>query len=269
MEHKTKMKTYLYIAKLRMQTMLAYRFETFTYMVMQCLMMVAIGFFWEAAYGDTEIAHNVTGGGMITYTMVSTLMSSLYYMGVEDRIADAIKRGSIATDMIKPVNLFGMYLAEDVGNMIINFFSSTLPIFIVGILVFGLPIPASAEHFCIFLLSFFLGYGINWTFSAIFAMISFTAISLGPAFSVKYHFVNMLSGAIIPIWFFPQWLQTTVSCLPFVYMFQAPLGIFIGKYSINESLMTLCIQAIWLFALTVLLFFSQRRATKRVLVQGG
>lgn len=44
---------------------------------------------------------------------------------------------------------------------------------------------------------------------------------------LKYHFVNMLSGAMIPVWFFPDWLQTAVNCLPFVYMFQTPLGIFI------------------------------------------
>lgn len=263
------MKTYLYIAKLRMQTMLAYRFEVFTYMVMQCLMMVAIGFFWKAAYGDTEAAYNVTGSAMITYTVISTLMGSLFYMGVEDRIADSVKSGSIATDMIKPVNLFGMYLAEDMGNLVICFFRSTIPLFIVGILVFGLPHPASAEHFLIFLLSFILGYGINWTFSALFAMISFTAIDLGPAFSVKYHFVNMLSGAIIPIWFFPKWLQTTVNCLPFVHMFQTPLGIFIGKYTIDESLRALGIQAIWLAAFTVILVLANKRMSKRILVQGG
>ena len=52
-------------------------------------------------------------------------------------------------------------------------------------------------------------------------------------------------------------------------MFQAPLSIYIGKYSINESLNALAIQAIWFVALTLLLIFAQRRATKRVLVQGG
>lgn len=263
------MKTYFYIAKLRMQTMLAYRVEIFTYMIMQCLMMVAIGFFWVAAYGDNEVSHGVTVDSMMTYNVIATLIGSLYYMGVEDRIADSVKSGSIATDMIKPVSLFGMYLAEDMGNLIICFFRSTIPLFAVGALIFGIPSPASAEHFGLFLLSFILGYGINWTFSAIFAMISFTAINLGPAFSVKYHFVNMLSGAIIPIWYFPQWLQTTVNCLPFVYMFQAPLGIYIGKYSISEALNALAIQTIWLIVLTLLLVFAQKRATKRVLVQGG
>ncbi|MGN1089099.1 MAG: ABC-2 family transporter protein [Huintestinicola sp.] len=183
------MKTYLYISKLRMQTMLAYRMEVLTYTIMQALIMLSVGFFWKAAYGGTEAAHGVTGNSMITYTVISALMGSMYHMGVEDRISDAVKTGSIATDLIKPVNLFGMYLAEDMGNLAICFFCSTLPIFIVAAAIFGLPAPASLQHFLMFLPSFALSYGINWTFSALFAMIAFTAIDLGPAFSVKYHFV--------------------------------------------------------------------------------
>ncbi len=263
------MKTYLYIAKLRMQTMLAYRMEVITYTVMQALIMLSVGFFWKAAYGGAEAAHGVTGDSMITYTVISALMGSLYYMGVEDRISDAVKTGSIATDMIKPINLFGMYFAEDMGNLVICFFQSALPIFIVALVIFGLPVPASLQHFLMFIPSFALGYGINWTFSALFAMIAFTAIDLGPAFSVKYHFVNMLSGALVPIWFFPAWLRTAVNCLPFVYMFQTPLGIYIGKYSISEGLQALGIQAIWFAVLAVIVVIAQKRIEKRVLVQGG
>lgn len=249
--------------------MLAYRFEVWTFMVMQCLMMISIGFFWKAIYGGAATAHDVSGRSMVTYTVISTLMGSLYYMGVEDRISDAVKTGSIATDMIKPINLFVLYLAEDIGNLIISFFRSTIPLFLVGTLIFGLPVPASGGHFLLFLLSFFLSYGINWAFSATFSMVAFSAISLGPAFSVKYHFVNLLSGAIIPIWFFPHWLQVTVQCLPFVYIFQTPLSIYIGKYDVSRCWGMVGVQAIWFLVLVGIFYFAQRRATRRVLVQGG
>ena len=37
-------KAYRYIAKMRIQTMMAYRVDTWTFMIMQCLMMVAVAF---------------------------------------------------------------------------------------------------------------------------------------------------------------------------------------------------------------------------------
>ena len=252
-----------------MQTMLAYRFEVWSYLVLQILMMIAIGYFWRAVYAGVDISHDVSVQGMTTYTVISALVSSLSYMGVEDRITEAVKSGSIATDMIKPINLFSLYLAEDMGSLVISLFRSALPILVVGALLFGLPVPASGGHFGLFLLSFALGYGINWAFSATFAKLAFSAISLGPAFSVKYHFVNLLSGAIIPIWFFPHWLQVTLQWLPFVHIFQTPLSIYIGKYDMGTCLEMVGIQALWLLALGVLFYYAQRRATRRVLVQGG
>lgn len=262
-------KAHVYVAKMRIQTMMAYRVDTWTFTIMQCLMMVAVGFFWRAVYGDTAVSHGVSGQMMITYTVVSMLMNSLYYMGVEDQIADAVKSGSIATDMIKPINLFSMYFSQDMGNIIYNFFFSTVPMFIVAVLIFGLPVPYSYGHFALFLASFILGYGINWLFSAVFAMLSFTAIDLGPVFSIKYHFVNMLSGSMIPLWFFPQWLRNAMYCLPFVYMYQEPLSIYIGKYSVRECAPKLLIQGVWLVGLFIVFMFAQKRATSRVMVQGG
>lgn len=263
------MKAYIYVAKMRIQTMMAYRMDTWTFMVMQCLIMAAMGFFWRAVYGGAEAAHGVTGDIMVTYTVISQLMSSLYYMGVEDRISDAVKTGSIATDMIKPINLFSLYFAEDIGNIAFNFVFSTVPMFAVALLVFGLPAPASAAHFGLFFVSFILGYAINWVFSAIFAMMAFTAIDLGPVFSIKYHFVNMLSGSVVPLWFFPEWLRNAMYCLPFVYMYQEPLSMYIGKYTPAECLAKLGIQAAWLAGLLVVFAFAQNRATHRVMVQGG
>lgn len=263
------MKAYIYVAKMRFQSMMAYPVDTWTFTIMQCLMMLAVGFFWRAVYGSTETAHGVSGDSMIIYTVVSMLINSLYYMGVEDYISDAVKSGSIATDMMKPINLFSLYLAQDIGSIGFNFVFSTIPMFIVGALIFGLPVPASGLHFALFLASFVLGYTINWLFSATFAMLSFTALDLGPVFSIKYHFVNMLSGAMIPLWFFPEWLANAMYCLPFVYMFQEPLSIYIGKYEIAECLPKLGIQAAWAAGLLVVFLFAQKRATNRVMVQGG
>lgn len=263
------MKAYIYVAKMRFQSMMAYPVDTWTFTIMQCLMMLAVGFFWRAVYGGAETAHGVTGDSMIIYTVVSMLINSLYYMGVEDYISDAVKSGSIATDMMKPINLFSMYLSQDIGSIGYNFVFITIPMFVVGTIVFGLPVPASAAHFALFLASFILGYVINWLFSATFAMISFTALDLGPIFSIKYHFVNMLSGAMIPLWFFPEWLANAMYFLPFVYMYQEPLSIFIGKYTIAECLPKIGIQAAWAIGLLIIFMFAQKRATSRVMVQGG
>lgn len=62
------MRPYLYIAKVRMLSALAYRFDVLSSIVIQCLAVIASCFFWIAAYGNQQAALGVTRDQMLTYT---------------------------------------------------------------------------------------------------------------------------------------------------------------------------------------------------------
>ena len=51
---------------------------------------------------------------------------------------------------------------------------------------------------------------------------------------MKKHLIRLLSGSIIPIWFFPDWLADILNLLPFVYIYQLPLDIYIGSATNDE-----------------------------------
>ena len=110
------MKAYLFVTKIRIQSALAYRFNVISTILIQCLLMFAMACFWNAAYGGTESVSGVREQDMLTYTMVSVIMGNLLTMGVEGRIESSVKSGSVALDMLKPVNIYGIYLAEDLGD---------------------------------------------------------------------------------------------------------------------------------------------------------
>lgn len=263
------MKPYIYIAKLKIQSVLAYRFDVFSSIILQTIVMFAVSYFWIAVYGNMTSTEGVTKDSMLIYTIISTLMSSLLIAEVEDRIIRSVRTGSIATDMIKPVSLFGTYLAEDLGAVIVTFFQKTLPLLIIGSLFIHSLVPASGIQLILFLCSFTLSYVINWIFSAVFGMWIFSAISMGPMSSVKGHIIRLLSGSIIPIWFFPKWLENILNLLPFTYMYQLPLGIYIGKYHGETALTRIGIQVLWVGILLMTFFILHRKIMNKVLVQGG
>ena len=86
---------------------------------------------------------------------------------------------------------------------------------------------------------------------------------------VKKHLLRLLSGSIIPLWFFPDWFANILKALPFAYIYQLPLDIYIGKSSDAEVLQMMTIQAIWLAVLLLAFFIVSRRATRKVMIQGG
>lgn len=54
------MKTYFFVAKIRIQTALAYRFNVFSTILIQCLIMYAMSCFWIAAYSGKEMVSGVS-----------------------------------------------------------------------------------------------------------------------------------------------------------------------------------------------------------------
>jgi ABC-2 type transport system permease protein len=78
-----------------------------------------------------------------------------------------------------------------------------------------------------------------------------------------------LSGFIIPVRFFPDWLQTLANATPFPSMVQRPVDIFIGQVDGLELLGTLAVQAAWMTALFAAAYGLFALGARRLVVQGG
>jgi ABC-type uncharacterized transport system, permease component len=132
-----------------------------------------------------------------------------------------------------------------------------------------IPAIADIRDLPLFILSVAESILINWLIAALFGMMAFTAVNIDALIQVKKHLIRLLSGSIIPIWFFPTGVAKVLSCLPFVYIYQLPLSIYIGRGDRVEHLWQMQIQFVWLLVLTGIFFFAQHRITRKVMVQGG
>ncbi len=263
------LKPYLYIAKTKILSALAYRFDVISTIVIQCLVVIATSFFWMAAYGQRQSAMGVTLNQMLTYSIMSSLLSCLLTANVEDRVIQSVRKGNVALDMLKPVSVFGMYLAEDIGAIAVAFCQNALPLLLISCLLIQVPVPSSAVNLLLFIVSLVFSYLINWLITACFSMLSFFVISIGPLHQTKNVLIRILSGSIIPLWFFPEGLQTVLKFLPFVCIYQLPLSIYIGKLDWPDILMQMGLQLIWLLILYAVFKMIQKKVLSNVLIQGG
>jgi len=235
----------------------------------QFVMLIATTFFWRAAYSGLGTVGDVSQEQMLTYNVISIIMAGVFQIEIEMNIREKVRRGNVAVDFIKPVNVFLMYLAEDVGNMFTNIVRTALPILLCSVLFIVVPSPASAMHFMLFFVSAAFSYIILWLISAIFGLFYFWAIELGPLSSIKDYLIRILSGSFIPIWFFPDIVQDILKYQPFIYIYQHPLGIFIGRTPLPEALSGMLIQLVWIGILAVCFKLLERRMSGNILVQGG
>lgn len=260
---------YIYVYKTQIIRCLTYRFDVYGNILMQSIIMITSAFFWRALYGTAGEVQGVDVDGMLTYIIVSSMMSVVLITNVERRIEASVQKGTVATDMMKPLNIFGIYLAEDLGSITALVFQNLIPIFVIGSLFIKLPVIADVGDIPLFAISLVMSFFINWIVAALFGMWSFTAVNVDALIQVKKHLLRLISGSIIPMWFFPDWFRNILEALPFVYIYQLPLDIYIGKSSDHEITKMMCIQLGWLIVLAIIFAYIQRRITKRVMVQGG
>lgn len=260
---------YLFVYKTRIIRSFTYKFEVYGNILMQVIIMITTAFFWKALFGSETFGNGITADSMLTYTVMSSVLSVLFTTGVERRMQQSVEKGSIAIDMMRPVNVFGVFLAEDLGSLTALLVQNLLPILLLGSLLIQVPVIASPSAIPLFAVSLVLSMGINWLMAAIFGMWAFTAISMDALFQAKKHLIRLLSGSIIPIWFFPKWLADILNALPFVYIYQLPLDIYIGSTTDEEIYSRILLQLVWALVLAALFCLLSKRVLKKVLVQGG
>ena len=263
------MKKYLYVIKTQIIKSMTYEFNVYGNIIMQTIIMITSAYFWRALYKGRGMVGDVDADSMLTYVVISSLLSVLLITNVERRIQTSVVKGTVATDMMKPVNIFGVYFAEDIGNIIALIFQNMLPILIIGALMIRVPRMADIRDLPLLIISVAESFLINWLIAALFGMIAFTAVNIDALIQVKKHLLRLLSGSIIPIWFFPPGVARVLESLPFVYIYQLPLSIYIGRGDRAQHLGEMRIQSLWLLILAGLFFYAQNRAARKVMVQGG
>ncbi|WP_028612693.1 ABC transporter permease [Paenibacillus harenae] len=266
------MRAYGYLIKMRMLTSLAYRFDVWIGMIGDVILLAATVFIWKAAYGGDVLGSgaSVVGlDGMITYTVISVLMTAVFSTGVQNTIYTQVREGNIALDFMRPLNLLGIYLSEDLGTMVSSIVNKAVPLVLMAALLFGFPMPDSPIAAALFTVSCMLSFMILWLMSAMVGLVAFWVAELGNLGMVKDAFVRVLSGSMVPLWFFPEGLQRVSEWLPFQYTYQLPLSVYIGMAKPAEALRGMGVQLIWIALLGVLLAWIWTRARGKVMVQGG
>ncbi|PFR37909.1 hypothetical protein COK27_21650 [Bacillus thuringiensis] len=264
------MSAYLYYMKMRILTEFSYRFDVFASIGSNIIILLTTVYIWKAAYQNSAVSVNgVTETDMVTYTIISIILSIFFTNSVQDTLNNRIREGHIAIDFLRPIHLLISYFADEIGRSVSAFLNKGIVMFIISSLIFHLPLPKDFLSFLLFAMSCVLSFTILWLLSAIVGVFAFWVVELGNMGKVKDVIVLFLSGSFVPLWFYPKEFQLISKFLPFQYTFQTPLSIYIGKLPVNDAWISIIIQIIWILIFGWILIKLWKKAQYKTFVQGG
>ncbi|MFU8849977.1 ABC transporter permease [Micromonospora sp. SL1-18] len=185
-------------------------------------------------------------------------------------LADRIRTGEVAADLLRPVHPVTSYLATDLGRAGFAALSRLVPPVLIGLLLFEVYLPRRPATWPLFALSVLLAvvvcFGCRYLVNA-------TAYWLqdvrGPLILWTLS-SGVLAGLYFPLGFLPGWLEATLRYgTPFPSLLQIPLDVLIERNPAPMQLGLVGVQVGWAVALLALCRLVQGRAERRLVVQGG
>ncbi len=268
------MHTYLPFASNELKRNLAYKGAFYLFIVCDLMEVFISYYLWMAIY---QSSGKGTLGGlskneMVVYVIMVFITSTIIMQSISRTVSRDVVKGNIAMTLIKPVDYRISLISGQVGNLIYHFIVPSLFVWIFlevyKVTVLGEPL-VSPGRAALYLISICLSFLIYVLFDFCFGMVAFFTTYIFGLSMAKEVLLSFLTGRLIPISFFPEAFRKVFEYLPFESMVYSPVMIYLGKYSVRETLFVIGRQAAWVIILYLLGSFIWKKVTNRLIVLGG
>ena len=223
---------------------------------------------WKAIYEEEEVLEGVQFKIVMTYIILGFLMQCIFIM--EDFfIENKVTSGLISSDLLKPISFRAYVLFYNIGGTFFRIIMQLTPSLIVAMILFRLLPPFSVQMFGIFIISGILGYLVLYCLNFIVWISSFWFYNTFSLVTIKDALVLFMSGALIPLWFMPQWLYNFIKLTPFDSIYFIPISIYLGQVPAEEIVLNLLRQMVWIIVLVTIGHFLWKAASRKLVLQGG
>jgi len=266
---KRSLRVYAEFGRVGFVNTLAYRLRYFTGIVTYFIYVSVYYFIWKAIYEHSALIEGFDFAHLLTYIGVGWIIRSFYFNNIDQELAYQVTEGRLAMDLIKPVNIQLMYVARAAGESIFRLGLLTAPTALVLFLVYPLRPPASLVHAGTFLASVTLSFLIVAAINFAVGTFALRLQSILGLLRAKFFLLELFSGLLLPISFFPHVLQRIFSVLPFEYISYVPMLIYLGKLNGAGLARAVGLQVFWVGVLLVIGDGLWRWSSRKVIIQGG
>lgn len=222
-----------------------------------------------ALFAHRENVNGYSVTAAITYVWLTQGMIMTTFIWGWNELAQRIRTGDIAIDLVRPVHPLRLGLDFDLGRAAYHAVFRGVPPLIVGALFFRLVLPTDPITWLAFVASLLLAVIVSFGFRLLYNIFAFWMMdNRGPAM-IAGLFGTLFSGFLVPIAFFPDWLGAIARLTPFPAMLQIPIDIYVGVATGPTLVADLFVQVAWAVALLGAARALFALGVRRLEVQGG
>jgi ABC-2 type transport system permease protein len=257
------------IGKFMHNSQQAYRFDYYIWMILIPMFFIVEYFLWKYLFlaSGQAIINGFTFSSIATYYLMSHIVGIVTNTNIDRKISFLVKKGLLIRYIIKPIHYYVFTSLMNMWRAIFKIIRFTPPLLFVAYLLIP-KITYSHTNFSLFIISVLVAHVIKFAYIFVFAMTSFWLKEYMGVRIIRKGIEGFFTGYLIPLNFFPLAMQNIFNYLPFQYMLYVPINIYLGTYSIAQSVSMIGVQVVWALIFVVFALVIWKRAFKKFMGVG-
>lgn len=226
---------------------------------------------WRALLeqGGLPSGSPVSLADMVTYLTAVSVLQTATYSSVARDMEDRLRTGDIVGDLLRPTPFPVLVVGRSLGQAAASLVQRAAPVLLLAHLTWGLKPPSTLTGAVIGLLAVILAVAMAYAIAYLLGILGFWVWTTQHFEWLIDGVIRILSGAAIPFWFFPSWLQAIAQVLPFHVLSYTPIALYLGRMAPSEVAVQVATGAGWTLALWAFAWSLWRRALRQIVYQGG
>ena len=235
--------------------------------------LMIIPFMW-IFYQLWKVTYSAAGADVISGL---TLRDTLWYLMLAETIelgrppiartmSESVKDGSIAYILNKPYDFlwyqFSTAMGESIFRAVLNAMFGGLTIWLL------VGAPNHPEGFIITIPAVLGAWVLHFCINAMIGLSAFVVEDVSAFTWIYQKLAFIFGGMLIPLDFYPQWLQVIAKAMPFASAIYGPARLFVTP-SLELFVNVMSLQWIWILVLSLILALVYRRGLMQLTVNGG
>lgn len=220
-------------------------------------------------YGQRQEVAGMTVQEVVTYTgLTQAVIAYLSLFGWYE-LMETVYTGEVAGDLLKPMNLFTFWLGRDLGRAAAALLLRGVTVMFCYALVYEIIVPYTAGRWLALAAAVILSWLVSFSWNFLINLAAFWIPNARGIGRFGFIVAWFLSGFLMPLRFFPEWVVRVANLTPFPHMVNTVVDVYLGDLAGRALLQALLFQALWAVALIVLGQLVLRAAVRRLVILGG
>jgi ABC-2 type transport system permease protein len=222
-----------------------------------------------ALYGTRQEVAGISLEGAVTFTGLTQAVIAFLSLFSWYEVMYSVYSGDISSDLLKPTNYYGFWLAKDLGRAIAGLLMRGVPMMLAYALLFGITLPRDIVQWLALGLALALSWLTSFSWHFLLNLTAFwtpNALGIGRfGFSLTW----FLSGFLMPLRLFPEWFVRLCYLTPFPHMVNTIVEVYLGVVSGPALVEALLGQLLWVLILVGAGQLVLRAGMRQLVIQGG